>query len=1033
MNRRVGRWCALLLACTSAGEGWGFDAPRDAQGGVTAAFIGFDEDWSGKKQKLAEVDARETTQTVVELRNDGERPVSGTFRLTMPDDWTVEGPATEKVVLPPGGTRRLTRTLRGTDRTLPAIYPVHAFFETPGATVHPIALVRAVNATPAAATPERVAPGRTGDAPAAGAEGVRRTFALDVRGERFTAELALGPQGVFDGTLVFSDGARRLEQRGFTCQVDGFAVGSGADAVRVAEVKTVQAADRLEVLHRLEGEAKGPVLRAVFSVRQGALCVAWDMPGTVRTPAGTPRYTKLLPGGASEKAVRAYAAHGNVLADPGTFRIRSNGFALSTRHVGADYANGLSLVQATDVVPDFWVGDAGRNLWGLEAHHDATFLFVPSARGAFAAARAFADASGYRRSPGFDLLNGRICLDQWGGDYAAAAADLRAAHKYGVGPAVFVKHDWQRWGYDFRLPDVYPPKGDQAGFQEMRRAAEQCGILFVVHDNFTDFYPDAEGFTFDAIRFRDDGTPITAWYHPGRRAQSYGWLPHAIQPWVKRNGGLLKAGFHPDGIFIDVLTAEAPLDYRDRAGRFYPKSVNQAAWCEAFANYRAALGRPDGVMISETGTDALVGAVDAAEADHPGADRWRMGDAAFTDWERVPWHDMATHGRMIMQAGGLGWRYAADAKGERRELTETHGYASDDYLGMTLLGGRQPMCGGPFNRGAVKTAWMIGDVARVLADETLEAVEFGDSIHQVRSTFSNGATVWQNRAADADWTVAGKTLPPWGFYAKTAAGQCGAIRRGGCVCGFAFAKDRVFVDARPRHGDGRLKAATVAVTGAESKAPRELALTVNWRVFRPIARGSTFLHVVDENGGEGPIHFQPLGGVEPSRLGAAGAFDTVVRVRVPDHLAGGVYDLRVGVCGAGGTRLDLQGEDDGHMRLKLGSLVVGPDGVAWRAPAAVAADAEKDAAVDFGKVVTDGAFRLERRGADTWRLTPLPGSRAFSATFAPALFGLKRVQSVSAAAVEPLPGAAAPTARTADGRVAFACTAEAFAYDLRVR
>ena len=1016
--------------------GLAFDAPKDKAGDLSARFLNLDEDWSGKQQKLAELSAQGAQTVRIELANDGAKAVTGELVVTMPDDWKVEGPAKERLTLAPGERKTVERTVRGTAKTLDAIYPIHARFRTAaGVEVHPIAMVKARGGTRAVATPERVAPGARGSAPAAGAVGHRETFALDVRGEKMSAVLKLGAQGVFDGCLSFSDGAKTVDLKGFVCEVDGFPVGSGADPVRVADVKVRRVKDRVEVLHQLEpSEGRSVVLRAAFIVEQGALRVAWDMPGTVRTPEGTPRYTLLQPGGASEPVLRGYASHGNVLERPKKFKIRSNGFALSTRHVGADYANGLSLVQATDIVPDFWISDETQNLCGLQAHHDVTFSFVPSAKGAFAAARAFADVSGYRKSPGFDLLNGRICLDQWGGDYRVAANDLRAAAKYGLTNAVFVKHDWQRWGYDFRLPDIYPAAGDQEAFQEMRKAAEETGILFVVHDNFTDFYPDAEGFTFDAIRFREDGSPITAWYHPGRRAQSYGWLPHAIQPWVTRNGRLLKEGFHPDGIFIDVLTAEAPLDYRDRAGVFYPKTVNTTAWCDAFANYRKALGRPDGVMISETGTDALVGSVDAAEADHPGADRW-MPAEAYADWERVPWHDMVTHGRMILQAGGLGWRYAADRNGEKAELTATHGYASDDYLGMTLLGGRQMMSDGPFTRHAVTTEWAIGDVSRALATATLESVEFGGSIHQIHSTFSDGSEVWQNRDPERNWTVSGKVLPPWGYWAKTPGAMACVVLRDGKRAGFSRSRDTYFVDARPKHGDGRLKAAGIAVAKSDVKGPRDLELTVDWRVLQPIIHGYTFLHVVPENGGEGPIVTQGETNVDPNKLEMSGGFTTTIRLHLPNHLAAGRYDLRAGVCGGSGSRLALSGILDGQMRVKLGTISVAKEGDAfksltWEPPAEEAKIKAERISVDFGKIVTDGAFRLTRQGK-AWRLTPLPGSRPFAASIDLSLVGSPRARSVRVLPVEPQPGAKASVAKIDGGRVKLELSADSFAYDLQ--
>ncbi len=167
---------------------------------------------------------------------------------------------------------------------------------------------------------------------------------------------------------------------------------------------------------------------------------------------------------------RAYAGFGNVIYEPGAINLPGGWFTLSKRHIGADYANGLSLVQACDIFPDQLTYSPETRRYALETQQDASFMFVPSTKGAFDAARAYRTICGFKKGPGVDALLGRVCLDQWGGDYLEAAKDLEEAAKYGVADAVFVKHDWQRWGYDYRLPEIYPPRGDAAAFGEMRAA-----------------------------------------------------------------------------------------------------------------------------------------------------------------------------------------------------------------------------------------------------------------------------------------------------------------------------------------------------------------------------------------------------------------------------------------------------------------------------------------------------------------------------------------------------------------------------------
>jgi len=82
----------------------------------------------------------------------------------------------------------------------------------------------------------------------------------------------------------------------------------------------------------------------------------------------------------------------------------------------------------------------------------------------------------------------------------------------------------------------------------------------------------------------------------------------------------------------------------------------------------------DAAMISESGHDALIGSIDGVQADHWRPECWLKNSK---DADRTPWHDMVTHGKMVLFAGGLGSRYDPDPK---------HGYGSDDYLSNTVLG-----------------------------------------------------------------------------------------------------------------------------------------------------------------------------------------------------------------------------------------------------------------------------------------------------------------------------------------------------------
>lgn len=740
---------------------------------------------------VTEVQAGAPRAFPVTLENKTEKSVSGELEVWMNDDWGVAGPQ-GLLTLAPGEKKELAYTGTARPRALNALYPVHARF-TPAGTKkedapHPIAVfmyknpnaprpVRKVskpNLGPQPKAPDEadwkarcaaaLAAAKT--ARASGTDASAGRWRLDAGDVVYGAGVAYGARGLIDGALAFTDGERSVVFRGFTARVE---TGDGSAP---------------------------PEAKAFLREEKGTLRISWSIPGVKRDSAGFPRIADLAVGPASETPHRVYMGFGNVVEGPKRFSLHANGFGLSTRHVGADYANGLSVVQAVDVVQDSVSCDGERNLFSLHAHHDATFTFVPSSKGAFEAGRRFRAVAGYKASPGRAALGSRMCLDQWSGDYAKAAEDIAKAAKYGLNDAIFVKHDWQRWGYDYRLPEIYPPRGDQEAFGAMRNACRAAGMLFCPHDNYTDIYPDCDRYSYDLTVFNLDGTPQLAWFNPGRHARSYRWAPHAFHPWCLRNAKLLKKGYDPDAIFIDVFTAHGPFDYLDREGRFHSKNETSASWGRGFELYREGFRCPDAVCVSEAGQDHLVGIADAGQSDHFGAPKL-LGGANFADSERTPWHDIATHGYYVLFAGGLGGRYQEEAGWHKGGDAELHGYGSDDYLSNCIIGGRNPMCDGPFSRNAVKTYWLQHDACAELGRAEFLDLKYEGSIHRQHSFFSDGGEVWANRQTNATWRLPnGIVLPPYGYYARTRGTVSGVVEKDGVRYAFAKSPKGIFIDPR---------------------------------------------------------------------------------------------------------------------------------------------------------------------------------------------------------------------------------------------
>ena len=832
----------------------------------------------------------------------------------------------------------------------------------------------------------------------------------------FGVAIAPGHAGLLDALITFANDTDALTFQGITCELLN-------EHARVLNSTVSVHEKELVVDHTLAlPNTHDPItLRATVRAEAGALKIAWKLDDATRKTHTAAILTKLGLGPALTPFSRVYMGFGAVFEKPEAFTLPYHGVRVSTRHVGADYENGLSLVQATDLVPDRVVCMPEKNLFSFESPYETTFFYVPSNQGAFAAARAYRAVAGFRPAAGVSNLLGRVCLDQWGGHYRRAADDIQRAARYGLTHAVFVKHDWQRWGYDYRLPDIYPPREDAEGFRLLRSATAHAGMLFAPHDNYIDFYPDAEGFSYDHVVFTKSGTPYKAWLNRGHGgAQSYRWNPHAFLPFLKRNMRLMRDDFAPDALFIDVFTSIPPWDFYDRSGIFHPRSETVQRWREAFDVAREIL-KPGSAMISESGHDALIGSIDGVQADHWRPTEWVTHSRAA---ERTPWHDMVTHNTMILFAGGLANRYDPNPR---------HGYGSDDYLSMTVLGGRGPMTDGPFSRSAVVTYWLLHDVCDALARAQFTDHAFGPTIHQQQTTFVTDQTqahVWVNRGSNA-WSVAGKVLPQYGFYAQTPKAEAAVLNLHDRRVAYArTANTAFFFDARPPRNaehDAPLETHVLSVT---QTAARAWQLLIQWKVLRPIDAGHVaFMHI-----GRAPIddteRIEAQGDISlpEACVATCGVFTTTASIRLPDTAASGVYAVNYGVFHrTRRDRLSLYGLPEERRRIRAGTIELAAGKSVYHLP-----DMREHATpmIDFGEVVTDGAFRLITIPPKTWQVIPLPASRPFTAQLRLDRLGLP-AQIRNVRAIDPFDVYAQdPHWTCASNTLSMTMDARAFAYEI---
>jgi len=608
-----------------------------------------------------------------------------------------------------------------------------------------------------------------------------------------------GSRGVLDAPVGFQCGSRRLFFRGFRVRVTGDALEDWRASTELVEGREEPAGGRHRVRHRFRNwSGSFEVVSELWVEREGLRARFW----LENTPPPRPWFQVTLEalsaGPWSEKLDRVYAGPGNVIEAPEAFRLSYNGHNLATSFVGFDFANGQALVQNSDAIPDYLEVEPEAGIASLVTPHCQTLEFFP-AENVWTGVKRVREEDTRRASNGARKVAGRFTFDLWSGRYGASARALERAMRYGLTNSLVVWHNWQRWGYDYRLPDLYPPSPQWGTFEEFKQLVEisrRHGVLFAPHDNYIDFYPDAEGFSYASIVFRPNGQPYRAWFNYGREAQSYRARPDRLKPYVERNLRLIKAGFAPTAYFIDVWSSAAPYDYWTEDGRFVDRTVTQRVWGEVFAWIRDYLG-DDAPQLSEAGHDKLVGWLDGADAQQLRVDpraqnfTWRIRCA---DAERIPWIDVAWHDKFILHGAGYEGRYAGGLE------AKAHGIYSDDYMATEVLSGRPAMVAQPFSRDVVRKYWLLNEAMQALALDRIAAVEFaGGNIHRQHVRWERGAEVWVNRGAE-DWQAGGRVLPQYGFYARVpvqdGVRETAVERREGRVVEWSRAPSMVYLNGR---------------------------------------------------------------------------------------------------------------------------------------------------------------------------------------------------------------------------------------------
>ncbi|MDQ1257569.1 MAG: hypothetical protein QG656_2175, partial [Candidatus Hydrogenedentes bacterium] len=811
-------------------------------------------------------------------------------------------------------------------------------------------------------------------------------------GKDYAVSVALGARGLLDAEVAFQTGDRRLSFAGFPVTVLGDALsGPGSVARLVAVEEREHYANSVRLWHCFESWAGPFEIVTEAWISEGALHVSfglWNAPP--RKPWSAVYMQDISAGPWSAHARRVYASVGNVIEEPEAFSLGFDGHQMATSFVGFDFDNGMSLVQAIDSVPERLEVTPATRRYSLHAPHAQVQTFIPCAT-VWEGARVWHDVNGLRCASGVDRAAGRFVFDLWGGNYASSADALERAFAYGLTDSMVVWHNWQRWGYDYRLPDIYPPNPDLGTLEDFQRLAETCkqrDVVFAPHDNYIDFYPDAEGYSYKHIAFSQGRTPIRAWLNEGRNAQAFRWRADTVKPFIERNLAMIRKDIAPTGFFIDVWSSIGPYDYWTDDGQFFDRNYTRTQWGEYFAWIRDYLGN-NAPQISESGHDQLIGWLDGAQTNHlrvdanPPGEGWTVWRIPCADAERIPWFDAAHHDRFALHGAGYSSRYQGGLD------APMHGIYSDDYIATEVLTGHPAMVEGAFDRNVVRKYWLLHTPMRALARQRIDGVDFdGGNIHRQHVRLSNGGEVWVNRGA-VDWSIEDHVLPEYGFYLRIPS-DGGVIEAAiecidGVIADWQRGPDAVYVNARPplaSRAPVRPSVESVRYLGG-----RACELTIRWDAKGPLDNVyHAFVHGTDAAGvkilvqGDHPL---PV----PTDQWH-GTIRSVSRIEFPEEYAPGTaFPLYVGLYRQSSSeRVALDGPDDPQRRIRTGTLTLEGEGNALKDIAWTPYQAPPDPllarlnvegkALAFSGITTNGACRIAN-GAAGMTITALPDGPAF--------------------------------------------------------
>lgn len=636
------------------------------------------------------------------------------------------------------------------------------------------------------------------------------------------------------------------------------------------------------------------------------------------------------------------------------------------------------------------------------------------------------------KSPYITKVGGRIMLDSWGGKFIDIAHNFSILSDYGIKNCAVIVHDWQRSGYDNALPAHYPANaslGGDAAMKDLVQTGTNLGYVVSLHENYVDYYPNFEGFKESDIALDGAGKRVLAWYQPGTKIQSFAIQPNAILPLAHTQSPEIHARYGTNANYLDVHSAVPPwfhVDFRagaDGAGIFHKVwDTHRRLW----AYERTTHGGP--VFGEGNNHWYWSGLLDGVEAQFGQGWRDSQGTTAplMVDFDLLRIHPLqANHGMGYYER----W-WPASLWGAMPPMSVLDQYRMQEvaYGHAGFLGGSTwsilpfawlehhlltPVTAAYAGVPPQKIEYMVGN-KWVSADEAAKAQQWD----RVQVTYQNGLTITANSSPEP-LSLSGLMLPQFGWAAQGAGVKAWTAHKDGAIADYAETSRSVFANARDVSlwNVSGVKHIRPTAYGFEQTGPRKFRIGYRWNVGETLNQDyHVFVHfsTMSTKPGDEGIRFQ--GDHNPPATTSTWKTGSVINdgpwdVTVPENVADGNYSVGVGLWLPDLPRPIIEGPEDQHGRIHLGTLMVSNNGQTIK----FSPDADRGEdrmavygkdlnspgkVIDFGTLRTNGSVHIVRQGNE-WVMQTYPRNARFELELSVARFGAPK--AVKCLGVKSLP------------------------------